>query len=110
MSKKPTSSDVARLAGVSQSSVSLILNGSDKVSFSSATRERVLAAARTLGYQPKGQTRAPRRRSNLLLILTPTISNPYYCELSQAIERCAADRGYHTVICNTFRKPEKASR
>ena len=64
MSKKPTSSDVARLAGVSQSSVSLILNGSDKVSFSSATRERVLAAARTLGYQPKGQTRAPRRRSN----------------------------------------------
>ena len=56
MSKKPTSSDVARLAGVSQSSVSLILNGSDKVSFSSATRERVLAAARTLGYQPKGRT------------------------------------------------------
>lgn len=106
MSKKPTSSDVARLAGVSQSSVSLILNGSDKVSFSSATRERVLAAAKTLGYQPKGQTRALRRRSNLLLILTPTISNPYYCELSQAIERCAADRGYHTVICNTFRKPD----
>ena len=106
MSKKPTSSDVGRLAGVSQSSVSLILNGSDKVSFSSATRERVLAAARTLGYQPKGQTRAPRRRSNLLLILTPTISNPYYCELSQAIERCAADRGYHTVVCNTFRKPD----
>ena len=52
MSKKPTSSDVARLAGVSQSSVSLILNGSDKVSFSSATRERVLAAAWSLGYLP----------------------------------------------------------
>lgn len=106
MSRKPTSTDVAKLAGVSQSSVSLILNGSDKVSFSSETRERVLAAAKTLGYQPRGQTRLLRRRGNLLLILTPTISNPYYCELSQAIEHYAAERGYHAVICNTFRKPD----
>lgn len=106
MSKKPTSSDVARLAGVSQSSVSLILNDSDKVSFSAETRERVFAAARELGYRPRGQTRAVKRRGDLILVLTPTLSNPYYCELSQAIENCAAARGFHAVICNTFRKPD----
>lgn len=106
MSKKPTSSDVARLAGVSQSSVSLILNDSDKVSFSKETKERVFAAAKALGYQPRGQARVLRRRGDMLLILTPTLSNPYYCELSQAIESCAAARGYHAIICNTFRKPD----
>lgn len=106
MSKKPTSSDVARLAGVSQSSVSLILNESNKVSFSSETKERVFAAAKELGYQPKHQRRILRQRGDLILVLTPTLSNPYYCELSQAVESCAASRGYHAVICNTFRKPE----
>ena len=39
MMKKPTSSDVAKFAGVSQAAVSLILNGSDKISFSQETRE-----------------------------------------------------------------------
>ncbi|MDE7220155.1 MAG: LacI family transcriptional regulator [Oscillospiraceae bacterium] len=106
MVKKPTSTDVARLAGVSQSSVSLILNGSDKVSFSSETKERVFAAAKELGYQPKHQRRILRQRGDLILVLTPTLSNPYYCELSQAIEGYAASRQYHAVICNTFRKPE----
>ena len=76
MSKKPTSSDVARLAGVSQSSVSLILNGSDKVSFSSATRERVQAAARTQGYPPQGQTPAPPRRGHQLLHRPPPLAQP----------------------------------
>ena len=45
-----TIEDVARLAGVSRGSVSNVLTG--KVRMRDATRERVLAAARTLGYQP----------------------------------------------------------
>ena len=43
--KKATSQDVAELAGVSQATVSLILNNSDKITFSSETKERVLTAA-----------------------------------------------------------------
>ena len=64
MAKKVTSSDVAKLAGVSQPSVSLILNDSGKVSFSNETKERVFAAAQALGYQPKHQRRggAPAQR------------------------------------------------
>lgn len=106
MSKKPTSSDVARLAGVSQSSVSLILNNSDKMSFSSETKERVFAAAQALGYEPKHRRRPLKRWNNLILVLTPTLSNPYYSELSQTIESYAASRGYHVVVCNTFRKAD----
>lgn len=106
MSQKVTSSDVARLAGVSQSSVSLILNGSTKVSFSNETRERVFAAAQELGYLPKHQRRIARKPSDLILVLIPTLSNPYYCELCQSIESYASSRGYHAVICNTFRKAD----
>ena len=46
--KKPTSSDVARAAGVSQAAVSMILNGKSGVSFSAETRARVFDAARAL--------------------------------------------------------------
>ena len=105
MAKKVTSSDVAKLAGVSQPSVSLILNDSGKVSFSNETKERVFAAAQALGYQPKHQRRVVRRHSDMILVLTPTLSNPYYCELSQSIESYAASRDYHAIICNTFRRP-----
>ena len=40
--KKPTSNDVAKLAGVSQTAVSLILNRNEKITFSQETRDRVL--------------------------------------------------------------------
>ena len=55
--RKPTSTDVAELAGVSQTSVSLILSGSSRATFSEQTRLRVFEAARQLGYQPPAQYR-----------------------------------------------------
>ncbi len=48
--KKVTSQDVAARAGVSQSAVSLILNESDKVLFNEETKQRVVQAAKDLGY------------------------------------------------------------
>ena len=61
--KKPTSQDVAARAGVSQATVSLILNNSSKITFSNETRERVLAAAQELGYRlpARKKTCAPPR-------------------------------------------------
>ena len=47
--RKPTSTDVAELAGVSQTSVSLVLSGSSRATFSEQTRARVFEAARQLG-------------------------------------------------------------
>ncbi len=54
--RRPTSADVAALAGVSRTTVSFVLNGRD-VSISPATRERVIQAARQLGYHPHASAR-----------------------------------------------------
>jgi len=61
--------DVARLAGVSQSSVSLVLNGMTGARLSDSTRERVMLAARRLGYQlPSRASEAPAGRTIAFII------------------------------------------
>lgn len=106
--KKPTSNDVAALAGVSQTSVSLILSGSARASFTEETRARVLDAARQLGYQPP--VRRVRKKndndSKLILVLIPTLANQFYSELVQTLESYAGSRGMRVLVCNTFRKQE----
>ena len=105
--KKATSQDVAELAGVSQATVSLILNNSDKITFSSETKERVLTAAQQLGYKlPQRKKQQEKRSSHMLLVLTPTLTNQYYAELIQAIEDYADSLDYRVIVCNTFRKPD----
>ena len=105
--KKATSQDVAELAGVSQATVSLILNNSDKITFSNETKERVLAAAQKLNYRlPQRKKQREKKASNMLLVLTPTLTNQYYAELIQAIEDYADTLDYRVIVCNTFRKPD----
>lgn len=105
--KKPTSQDVAKLAGVSQAAVSLILNNSNKITFSNETRERVLAAAQQLNYHlPARKKQATKPKNQMILILTPTLTNQYYGDLAQAAEDAANEFGYRAIVCNTFRKPE----
>ncbi|MBO3662670.1 LacI family DNA-binding transcriptional regulator [Microbacterium stercoris] len=64
----PTSRDVARLAGVSQTTVSYVLNGRGNVS--DATRERVLGIAAEIGYRPNQAARSMRtRRSGRIAVI-----------------------------------------
>lgn len=105
--KKATSQDVAALAGVSQATVSLILNNSNKITFSNETKERVLAAAQELNYQlPRRKKQPQKKGSRMLLVLTPTLTNQYYSELIQAVEDYADSLNYRVIVCNTFRKPD----
>lgn len=68
--RPPTSQDVARLAGVAQSTVSYVLTGSRPIS--RATRERVEAAIEELGYHPNSGARALRsRRSGVIGLMVP---------------------------------------
>lgn len=72
MERRATSSDVAREAGVSRATVSYVLNGRSGQSISAATRGKVLAAARDLGYIPSAAARTLRSgRSTLVLMLLP---------------------------------------
>ena len=104
--KKATSNDVARLAGVSQTAVSLILNESEKISFSEDTKERVFTAARKLGYSLPNRRKKEKKTPNLILVFTPTLGNPYYCDLARYVQEYAKSKGYHVILCNTFRDPE----
>ncbi|MFP3607483.1 LacI family DNA-binding transcriptional regulator, partial [Paraburkholderia sp. SIMBA_053] len=49
--RRPTMTDIAKLTGVSQSTVSLVLNNASGAKFSDATRDKVLRAAQELGYR-----------------------------------------------------------
>ena len=90
--KKVTSKQVAELAKVSQATVSLILNNSQKVTFSDETRERVLAAAKQLGY--KLPSYDPKKNFNhKLLLFVPTLANYYFIELVQYVQGYAITQG-----------------
>ncbi len=65
--KRPTSADVARLAGVSRTTVSFVLNDHPAAQISAATRARVLAAAKALGYAPNASARTLAVGASLVL-------------------------------------------
>ena len=102
--KKVTSTDVARAAGVSQATVSMVLNKKYNVSFSRETIRRVEEAARTLGYRlPRQKPARTIRSRKLLVVFCPTLTNPYYVMLLQGIEAKAKEVGYGVFVCNTQR-------
>lgn len=106
--KKVTSTDVARLAGVSQATVSMVLNNKIGPSFSEETKNKVLEAARQLGYTRPAQSLASADK-NLIAVFIPTLSNPYYTQLVSSIEKYALSQGYKIMICNTSRNKEYES-
>lgn len=79
-----TSRDVARIAGVSQATVSRVLTHSPSVA--PATADRVREALERVGYQPNAAARAMRsRRSGTVGVVTENLSNPFYPELLRAL-------------------------
>ena len=104
--KKATSSDVAKRAGVSQATVSMVLNKKYNVSFSRETVEKVEQAARELGYHLPGRKNTKEsRKDKLIAVFCPTLTSPYYVLLLQGIEAVANKQGYGVFICNTQRDP-----
>jgi len=105
--KKVTSRDVAKMAGVSQSTVSFVLNNRKDISISDDTKKKVLAAAKKLNYIPNSFAAGLRtNRSKLIGLLMPTITNPFFPLLTQFIEEYTTAKGYNVLLCNTYRKPE----
>lgn len=102
--RKVTSTDIAKEAGVSQSTVSMILNKKYNVSFSRETIEKVEAAATRLGYVPQ-KRKAPKsgKKEKLLVVFCPNLTNPYYVMLLQGIESRAKEQGYVLFVCDTQR-------
>jgi LacI family repressor for deo operon, udp, cdd, tsx, nupC, and nupG len=101
-----TQSDVARRAGVSQRTVSNVVNGLSSVG--PEVRERVMDAIRDLGYRPSLAARGLRvGRSGLLQLVIPELDVPYFSELARHIVAAAEERGYALLIRQTLGSIER---
>ncbi len=92
--------DVARLAGVSYTTVSHVINSTRRVS--DEARQRVLLAVQVSGYVPSQVARSLRASSTQVLgILVPDICNPFCAEITRGFELAAHEAGYGMVLGNT---------
>lgn len=96
--RRPTTSiDVARAAGVSQSTVSRALRGDESVS--AATRQRIEEAAASLGYVPMESGRnLSTRATKRVGIVAPDLTNQFYPELIEPMRRALDRDGYRTIL------------
>lgn len=99
-----TAKEVAALAGVSQSTVSMILNNYENASFTEETRQKVLAACNTLGY--KGMTAIGSQNEKVILVVLPSCDNMCYTNQISAVQSKAQEYGYTCLTLNTFRNPK----
>jgi DNA-binding LacI/PurR family transcriptional regulator len=98
--KRVTSVDVARLANVSQSAVSRTFSPNGAVS--AQTRERVLAAARQLGYTPNALARSLiTRRTNIVGVVMADMTNPFYPTVLEELARQLAASGRQLLLLTT---------
>lgn len=92
--------DIAKMAGVSLGTVSHVLNNT--VAVREPARQRVLNAVHAIGYQPSQLARALRRdRTNMIGMIIPDITNPFFPAVVRGAEDVAFANGYRLILCNT---------
>ncbi len=96
--------DVAKLAGVSKSTVSRVINNG---SCSGKARDSVLSAIKMLNYQPSCFAQNIRtQRSMTIALMIPDASNLFYTEIFKAVEEYAYSQKYMVTLCDTQNSPE----
>ena len=98
--------DVAKLAGVSPTTVSRVIN--NKGYLSEKTKAKVHAAMRELGYKPNNLARGLQGKSSKLIgLIFPKISNIFYAEIIEHLENILFHQGYKVIICNSQNESDK---
>lgn len=101
-----TIKDVAKVAGVTVTTVSRVLNNRGYIS--DATRKKVHDAMEELDYKPNELARSLfRKKSNLIGLIIPDVSHPFFGELSKHIEYYAYEKGYKILLCNSYQDSAK---
>jgi LacI family transcriptional regulator len=99
LDKPATMRDIARHAGVSIGTVSHVINGTAGVRVKVA--DRVRRVMHRLGYRPSQLARGLRRKqTNILGMIVPDITNPFFPLVVRGVEDTAYQRGYRVVLCN----------
>ncbi len=102
--KRSTSLDVAKLAGVSRTTVSFVLNDVTSVSISTTTRKRVLDAAKKLNYSPNvaGKKLVSGKSYTIGLVLCQSpeqiFSDAFLPQVILGVEQAAIQQGFHVLL------------
>jgi LacI family transcriptional regulator len=106
--RQVTIADVAERAGVSQMTVSRVINESAAVK--SDKRARVERAVKELGYVPNRLARGlSARRLGVIAVLVPDLTNPYFTEIVHKIEEVANEQGLTVLLGNSDERPDRES-
>lgn len=97
--RRVTIKDIARMAGVSVTTVSRALNDAPEIN--PETRERILELCRKEGYRTNLLARSLiSNRTNVIGVILSDISVPFHAALALHIETCAAQMGYQVMLCS----------
>jgi LacI family transcriptional regulator len=100
--------DIARIAGVSVSTVSLVLN--EKAGVKDETRIKVLSIAEKLDYVPSSIARSlVTKKTKSIGVIVPDISEVFYGALARIIQDSLSEEGYSMILCNSDNKSAKES-
>ncbi|AWV34594.1 LacI family DNA-binding transcriptional regulator [Paenibacillus odorifer] len=101
-----TIKDVAKIAGVSVATVSRVINESGYVNID--TRKKVEAAIKEMNYTPNEVARSLyKRKSKLIGLLLPDITNPFFPQLARGIEDRMQEQGYRIIFGNSDENEDK---
>lgn len=96
-----TIQDVARHAQVGVGTVSRVLSGKGYVK--AETRQRVQASIEELNYTPNEMARNLFfQKSGIVAVIVPEVAHPFFSQFVNAAEMGLCERGYQTMICNTY--------
>ncbi|ALB29421.1 LacI family DNA-binding transcriptional regulator [Companilactobacillus heilongjiangensis] len=103
---KPKLDDVAKLAGVSSTTVSRVIN--NYAHLSEKTKDKVFSAMKELNYQPNSLARSLQgKHTQLVGVIFSDIRNPFFGELVSRIEKMLFAKGYKMILCNSADDPQK---
>lgn len=105
--KAVTSQDVAQKAGVSQSTVSLVMSGKALGRVSQETQARVRQAARELDYHPNASARSLRiGRTFSIALVVADVANPYFASVLRGAEHAARKHHYTIMLLDMMNDPD----
>ncbi|GGF27300.1 LacI family transcriptional regulator [Halobacillus andaensis] len=93
-----TLKDVAKKAKVSVATASYVMNGSELIT--KPTKDKVLLAAKELGYRPNGNAKnLKKNKTNIIGLFLSGFTGPFFNELLEGIQDTVIKRGYEMVVC-----------
>ncbi len=104
--KMATIEDVAKLAGLSRTTVSRVINNHPYVS--EQKKQLVLDAMNELGYVPNSSARSLRsQKTEMIAVIIPRVMNPFFGQLVESLEIAASEYHYQLIVCQTLYSAKK---